>query len=309
MTQSCIVNSSMAYSLWYRFQKREYTRQKRTEFYPWDWKSNAELCLGTKSRNLGDALILTPLFKKLPETYPELKLSGFIRAFNPVVLKNQPAVTRIERGPSQLFGDDINLGSGHMIEQKFNWFQLPYTQDEVKPLIFLSLEERAQAQETLNQLFPENLEPLWILHPWGKTWNSLLSKETWETWVAAIPKTHRILQIGMPGEKRILGAKFYELNPTTHQSARELFALMEQAQRFIGVDSGPMHVASAFSVKALILVQTAAEGILAEGMALRSSLPYFHPKVRHFSNLYQSQSHLETSDALFQKKGFDWIQS
>ena len=304
-----MLTSVMSYSLRYRLHKREYTRIRNTEFFPAAFNPNEAFCLGTKSRNLGDALILTPLFSKLQTAHPQLKMQGFIRAFNPVVIQNFSNVTGISRAPKKLYGDDINLGSGHMIEQKLRWFGLPFTADEIRPVILLDDNEKQHSCHLLKNIFGDSSQPLWIIHPWGKTWKDLLSDQVWQSWISLIPQGDRILQIGMPGEKRITGAQFFQLDPTTHDSARILFALMAQAQKFIGVDSGPMHVASAFSIPALILVHTASPGLLARGLELRHHLPYFHRDVRHFANLYDHQSQIETSDPAFRQKVSNWIQA
>lgn len=303
----CYSLEEMGYSLSYRIQKLEYTKLKKTEFFPVLSDRLTEICVGTKSRNLGDALILTPLFSKLAEHRPHLKVSGFIRAFNSVVLEHHPLSIPILRGPSALYGDDLNLGSGHMIEQKLRAFGLPFTENEIRPQIFLSEAEKESARKTLLALFGNGKEPLWVLHPWGKTWNSLVSGETWESWIRNLPKGSRVLQVGMKGESELRGAKFFAIDPSTHRSARELFAVVNEASYFLGVDSGPMHVAAAFQIPAMILVKSSEVGALARGMEFRKTLPYFHPLVRHFSNLYDSQAQVEVNDLFFSNRVLEWI--
>ncbi len=301
----------MAYSLGYRFKKREYTKFVRTELFPPIPKHFKSLCIGTKSRNLGDALVLTPLFSKLATHYPDLSLSSFIRAFNPVVLENHPLKLTIKRGPKILFGDDINTGGGHLIAQKLRSFDLPFQEDEIRPEIHLSPSEIVEAKLTLQQLFKDHKNPkdLWVIHPWGKTWSSLMDSEAWSEVLKSIPRDARILQVGLPGETAIPGAEFYAIDPSHHGSARRLFAIIREAQHFIGVDSGPMHIATAFRVPSLILIKSPRPGMLIPGLEMRNGVPYFHPLTRPFANLYDSNSHVEIDQVDFKQAVHDWIES
>jgi hypothetical protein len=101
---------------------------RRTDFFPpWqeDWSGLGSICIGTKSRNLGDALALTTLPAKLRARYPGLRITTFPRGFNRVVFRGNPAVSGISRAPRAAYGDDCNLGGGHLIQQKERFFGLP----------------------------------------------------------------------------------------------------------------------------------------------------------------------------------------
>src|SRR6476620_352637 len=76
------------------------------------------ICIGTKSRNLGDALILTPIAGQLKQKFPQLKIYSFARAFNPVVFYGNPTIERVKYFPQKVFGDDCNWGEGQVIVQK-----------------------------------------------------------------------------------------------------------------------------------------------------------------------------------------------
>lgn len=301
---------SMRSSLWYRLKKLETSRLRGTAFYPPIPEAFEHLCIGTKSRNLGDALVLTPLFSKLKEHYPAMRITGFVRAFNPVVLKHSPDFFPIERGPKALYGDDLNLGSGHLIEQKFNALGLSYRKEEIRPQIHLSPDERKIACEILSGLFSEEKmnSPLWVIHPSGHTWRSVLPDQIWEKWLKTLPHQHRILQLGIPGDSPIPGASLFQIDPSTQESARVVFALIQAASFFIGVDSGPMHVAAAFQIPSLILVKTKHTGDLKTAMENRDHLPYFHPLVRPFANLYVQNQHVELNSPKFEKDVYQWIE-
>src|SRR3954467_13999535 len=50
------------------------------------------VCLGTKSRTIGDALMLTTLPAKIRARYPNMELYAYPRGFNPVVFCGNPHV-------------------------------------------------------------------------------------------------------------------------------------------------------------------------------------------------------------------------
>ncbi len=88
-----------------------------------------------------------------------------------------------------------------------------------------------------------------------------------------------------------------------------MFAIISNAKYFIGVDSGPMHTAAAFKVDSLILIQSDHPGSLSDAMGLRHEVPYFHPRVRKFANLYADHSLVEVNSSKFIKSVPDWIKS
>ena len=57
------------------------------------------ICVGSKTRTIGDALMLSSLPRKLKKRYPSLKILTYPRGFNPVVFWNNPFVDGITFTP------------------------------------------------------------------------------------------------------------------------------------------------------------------------------------------------------------------
>jgi hypothetical protein len=102
----------------------------------------------------------------------------------------------------------------------------------------------------------------------------------------------RFWQVGVPGQVAIRGCEAHWLLPQQRSACRRLFALLERASAFIGVDSGPMHVAAAFRVPSLVLTPVVD---VPKRLALRDSTPYFLHRNREVCFLYGFNRHLEPS--------------
>jgi len=222
----------------------------REDFSP----SLKEICIATKSSQIGDALILTTLPGLLAQKHPHLKIRTYPRAFNPVVFKNNPHVQGVNYLPSAVFGDDINQGTGHLIHTKERFFDLPLSQPP-KPILYLSEKEKTWAKKYLQKVsLPQDSRPIILIHPWGKTRNNVLSQAQWEDLVQKQNAHFRFFQLGLFGQPQIRGCEQYCFFPKGYSHARQLFSLVSVAQGFIGVDSGPMHVAQAFNLPSLVFI-------------------------------------------------------
>ncbi len=285
---------------WYRTFEWPHTRPLGwTNFFPpppKDLDHRKVLVVGTKSRSLGDGLCLTTLPRKLKSLYPGLKIQTFCRGLNPAIFENNPYVDSVTAFPGELYGDDCNWGSGHQIELKEQYFALLHC-DHAKPELYLSEKEARVATEWRSKME----RPLCIIHPWGNTCNSVLESDVWTRLIKHLLPHWEVYQVGVVGQNLIPGAKPLFL-PPNRRVVRKLFAWMAQAQLFIGVDSGPMHVARAFNVPSVILLdQLDASKIFEE----RKRLPYYSKKVRLNAFLYEDNAHESTSsqttDSLLQK--------
>ena len=96
--------------------------------------------------------------------------------------------------------------------------------------------------------------PLLILHPFGRTRDSVLSPTMWEAMLPELRKKFRICQIGIQGHPKLSGCDFHFFTGLARGCARELFAIIAEGQNFVGVDSGPMHIARAFGLKSVVLI-------------------------------------------------------
>jgi ADP-heptose:LPS heptosyltransferase len=274
----------------------ELARFKKIDFFP-AWKESfgnfRSICIATKSRNLGDALAISTLPEKLKTKFPHLRITTYPRGFNRIVFANNPAVEGIDYLPDAVYGDDINLGAGQLIRLKENFFGLPQT-DPPRPKIHFNSDELQWRDRLLSQkLLPQNREkPLCILHPWGSTRSRVLPVEFWDRLVRENSDRYRFWQVGVFSHPAVVGCEYYLFLEPHADEARKLFSIMSAAHRFIGVDSGPMHVARAFGVQSLILINHAAGTDLTALLKRRDSEPYFINGNWIYSPLYAENTHL-----------------
>lgn len=246
------------------------------------------LCIASKTRTIGDALVLTPIARKLKTKYPGLHLSTYIRGFNPIVFYNNPYIDKISYLPGALYGDDANYGSGHLIQLKEQYFGLDLSQDP-KPEIFLTSEEKNSAAKLIEPLKESGL-PICILHAWGHTHRNVAPPEYWDYLVENWKYKVKFVQVGLKGQEPIRNCHLHYWSPREPWAARKLFALMSQADAFIGVDSGPMHIAKAFGLTSLILTDL---GDVDAYLSKRRAKPYFLDQIFQHSFIYESNSHLD----------------
>jgi ADP-heptose:LPS heptosyltransferase len=247
---------------WYRYPQFELIKFKPVEFFPPkpDFKTLQSICIGSKSRTIGDPLMLSTLPEKLKKQYPDLKVFVYPRSFNPVVFWNNPYVDGVSFLPPALYGDDCNEGKGQLIQLKERFFGLPVSETP-RPSLFLTEREKARAHAWLSDAESKaRIEsrrtglPLLILHPFGRTRDNVLSPEAWNAMLPELSKKFRICQIGIEGHPKLSGCDFHFFTGRARRHARDLFAIIAEGQNFVGVDSGPMHIARAFGLKSTVIV-------------------------------------------------------
>jgi len=250
--------SSFLWKHWGPYAPRvEFRRFKKIEFFPPApprFEEAFSICIASKTRTIGDPLLLSTLPRKLKTLYPHLKIYTYPRGFNAVALYGNPFVDGVQWLPDIVYGDDCNRGTGHLIQRKERFFQVPVSHP-VRPEIYLVPEEKAWAKTLLERAPSHRSEllPLCVIHPWGKTRSSVLTDKVWQRLVRENQEHARFWQVGIEGQTRIEGCERHLLLPRAYAHARKLFAAMSVADFFIGVDSGPMHVARAFDVPSLVL--------------------------------------------------------
>jgi ADP-heptose:LPS heptosyltransferase len=270
---------------------------RHTNFFPprpKRWEELKSICLGTKSRALGDALALSTLPEKLKSRNPSLRIYTFPRGLNQIVFEANPFVEGVLRAPQTVFGDDCNLGNGQLITLKENYFELPLTCPPA-PQIFLHSREKSWAKQAVGPG-----KPLCLIHPWGGTQTKVAPVDFWDEIVKRGSERFRFRQIGLENHSAVQGCEYYHLLPPNPANTRALFALMSQAQAFIGVDSGPMHAARAFAVPSLILLSDALGRSPAEIFSVRAKLPYFLHDNWKYSPLYEEDFHISMNTAASQ---------
>ncbi len=124
------------------------------------------ICIGTKTRTIGDALMLSTLPAKIRAKYPSVKVYTYPRGFNPVVFAGSPHVSGVRYLPRKLYGDDTNWGEGHLIQLKERFFEVPVS-EHPKPEIHLFESEARWGK----RLAEGSASPICVIHPWGHTWS------------------------------------------------------------------------------------------------------------------------------------------
>lgn len=269
--------------------RTELVRFKDVDFFPPtpQLETMSRICIGSKTRTIGDALMLSTLPGLLKAKYPALKIDTYPRAFNPVVFANNPAIDGIDYFPGKLFGDDCNLGSGHLIQLKEQYFGLPQTEPP-RAQLFLTEAEIRWAKK----LWGASQKPVVIIHPWGKTHSSVLNAEAWSKILDSGQDRFRFMQVGIEGQEKVAGCEKYFFLSKAFPQARKLFSLISQAQFFMGVDSGPMHVARAFLLPSWIASDYGKKPELI--FQDRKNLPYFQSPGTH-AFLYEQNTHIDVS--------------
>lgn len=271
---------------------------------PTSFEHIRSITIGSKSRNLGDTLAITTLPRKLMEKFPHLKVFTYPRAFNPVVFHGNPHVTGIRYLPPQVFGDDCISGTGHVIHLKERFFDFSLSRP-TKPEIYLLPSEKRWADDFLALHTSQSDQPLCVIHPFGTTFKSVLDLQFWNKLVKDNSGKCRFLQVGLKGHPFVEGCAAYLHMGKCVRNARKLFALLSNADLFIGVNSGPMHVSRAFDVPSLILT----EDEDAEEIFKKRIDPVHSPTREELFNsfLYEENEHIEcrktASNDIFLKVG------
>lgn len=267
----------------------ELVKLKDVDFYPPPPKLSElkQICIGSKSRTIGDALMLTTLPALLKAKYPRLKVHTYPRAFNPVVFENNPSIDGVNYMPGKLYGDDCNLGCGQLIHLKEQYFELPLTQPP-RPSLFLTPSETSWAKD---QLGPGS-QPIVIIHPWGKTNTSVLNEQTWGTLIREQSSRYRFFQVGVEGQPKIEGCENHLMFSRDFYDARKLMAVISQSQLFLGVDSGPMHIARAFQIPSWIATNFGKDS--AQLFEQRHEKPYFLNSASH-AFVYEENTQIDVT--------------
>ena len=257
-----------------------------------------EICIATRYRSLGDALVLTSLPAALKRQYPNLKrVSTYPRGFNPVAFQANPHVGGLNRAPPAVYGDEAFFGGGHVIDTKLAFFGIdPKTcpPEDRRPRLWTSDAEKMWARHDLiehhSYMAFDLSKPLCIIHPWGISRNRVLKVEDWDALVKELSKTYRVWQVGLENDSAVQGCDYYFLQRRSWTQLRKLFAVIEKASLFVGVDSGPMHVARAFSIPSVILVNHVDPDAVMSGR--REGRAITDPIQRLGAFLYDENAHL-----------------
>ena len=207
-----------------RYPRLDLLKIRGTDLFPAperDWSRVRSICIGTKTRTIGDALILTSLPGQLKSCYPKLKVTTIARGYNPEVFDFNPHIDGISYLPGRVFGDDACMGAGHHIQVKEQFFGLPPSPDP-KPEIYLRERERTWAKHRMAEAGEESRRhlPIILVHPTGHTWTRTAPMEFWEKLIAEHRTHFRFVQIGLAGQNVLAGLDAAFLLPKRRASVR-----------------------------------------------------------------------------------------
>jgi len=276
--------------LWLHAPRIELAKLAKIDFFPirpGSLEGEPFICLGTKSRTIGDALMLTTLPAKIRAKYPSMEIYAYPRGFNPVVFCGNPHVRSVRYLPRKVFGDDINWGEGHLIQLKERFFELPIAEPP-RPELHLLEGEISWAE----RLTRGAARPICVIHPWGGTVKSVATRHFWGALVQRWSHAYRFWQLGITGHEHVPGCEKYLLLPHGYHHARKAFAAMSRAKLFIGINSGPMHIARAFDVPSVILTN---EGDIDTIFRTRKQAAWFLYNNWRHSFLYEENLHIDVA--------------
>lgn len=208
------------------------------------------LILRRLSRALGDNILLTAVAREVRRARPQLRIvveTAYPELFhhNPNVAWAVDAHWRVQSGHH--FRPDYQLGPPstcrHMLDQLFAQCPFPLPSPERRPEVFLSDDERREAEHR----YPADAV---VICPVGKQTHAADRKEwgveNFQSVVDALPAWHWI-QTGASGPQ-LRGVEDLRGLPV-----RETAGLLGRARLFLGLEGGLMHLARAVDCPAVIV--------------------------------------------------------
>ncbi|MCW3072749.1 MAG: heptosyltransferase [Bacteroidetes bacterium] len=208
---------------------------------------------------LGDALLTTPVFRRLKEAYPACRINIFaVRKDHKKLFEGNPNIDTLTHSffkRRKFYRDKTAVvpSYGHLLPGTFlkdhassiiaeYFFNLQL--NDLKPEIFLTGKEVRKAAAFLS----EYKNPV-IINPTSRSSaNHEWDIRNWEKVVSQLPG-FTFLQLGLKDEAYIKGA----IDLRGKCSLRHSMALVKSAKAFVGVDSFLGHVAAATGTPAVVL--------------------------------------------------------
>jgi ADP-heptose:LPS heptosyltransferase len=131
-----------------------------------------------------------------------------------------------------------------MIDAYLEPFGLQLSEEEKKPTIYLTEEEKKYAE---NKLGNDNWVVLDISYPGGPLGRAHWPISYWEP-ILEFLKSQGYKILWISHNRAAQPSSIVDLDIRGFTTLRELFALIHRCKLFLGMDSGPMHVAQAFDV-------------------------------------------------------------
>ena len=250
----------------------------------------------TKTHGLGDGVLLTAVVREINKKYPDKKI--ILRTVGPKeIYENNPRIHRVEHGVCgedvgiQTFGIPIDsvIGGyfhlnkygtvnrrGHFIDQKCAWFGIENA--DITPELFVSEKETLAAQKTLELL--SGTKPVIMFCKSSTVPDREWTIEGWINIIDMLKDKYDVYQLeetirydfysGMP-------TRIMDTIPNARQELRglpirKLIAIMSLSKKYLGVNTGLMPIASAFSYDNIIYMKRNSAG----------DASWIFPKNNHF---------------------------
>lgn len=204
--------------------------------------------IGEKRCRLGDCLTHTPLPYYLKQKWPECRVFVRDNKIAREIFRGNPYVDGIvEIKGREPIGASREFGFGNALQRRLRTFRV-FTLNTVKPMLFLDKKAEWKFARWRKKL-PLSGRKLALIQSAGKTVKKILSTEQWREIIKELEDEFYFVQIGIPRNQRIPAHK----NMRRKRNITDMMALMKQADVFIGLNSGLMHLAAGLNVPAVIL--------------------------------------------------------
>lgn len=207
-----------------------------------------ELALTNTSRGLGDTLLLTRLPWAGAKQHKPRYIASESAFFEPLVKFNpfyQPAGNR-ERIAADTLQLRYDLGNGHFIQRLQRAFGL---EPDLLPCGYLEVPRRTRPGRTILHFDPGSPHAAWqrvFVHPRARQ---------------LYPASKRIIQRFIDGHPEMtfyqvgkVRASLENVEDRTGLPLDQTIELMSQCEYFIGIISGPMHLATALGLKCIVIL-------------------------------------------------------
>jgi len=190
---------------------------------------------------LGDVILVTRLIGELHRRYPTENIVARVPT-HPEVFDNNPHVAGVSIGSGNL--NDEGSSEGHYIDALCRWFDIDLPSSDIRGELYVTEKERQDALRVLN-----TDKPIVVVHIGDPT------RTDPKVFTSFSSDSYVLVQVDQPYYRyptllvpEIPGA----LQTFRTLGVRELFALLSMSSLFVGVNSGPMHVAASFSIPSVI---------------------------------------------------------
>ena len=211
--------------------------------------------------SFGDLILATGPLRLLKEQRNNPKI--FLLTKFPEILQGNPFIacvfTRESEAFSFCYDEIIDLSMVNFADEENITFNYAHLLDikwrnpwELAPQIFLYKEEIMWAKSLVAKQVPIG-KKICVVHPsthkfyWeGRNW----SLEGFKVIIERLQNLgYFVIEIG----KRIRSTKISDLSLIDQTSLRELASIISLSDLFVGIDSGPFHLAQAFKIKSIVI--------------------------------------------------------